>query len=62
MVVDLGNSCVQVFTEEGEQLSKFNINIQGYCCERIGVHPTGEHVVAAGKDRLRDLLRVSVYT
>ena len=62
MVVDLGNSCVHVFTEEGEQLSKFNINIQGDCCERIGVHPAGEHVVVAGKDRLRDLLRVSVYT
>ena len=62
MVVDLGNSCVHVFTEEGEQLSKFNINIQGDRCERIGVHPTGEHVVVAGKDRLRDLLRVTVCT
>ena len=32
MVVDLGNSCVHVFTEEGEQLSKFNITIQGDFC------------------------------
>ena len=59
MILDYGASCVHVFTEEGKYLSKFNINIEG---DSIAIHPAGEHVVVAGKDRGSGFLRVAVYT
>ena len=62
MIVDRGNSCVHVFTEEGKHLSKFNINIEGDLYFRIAIHPAGEHVVVAGLDQETIFLRVAVYT
>ena len=40
--------CVYVFTVEGRQLAKFNIDIEGCYYTVIACHPTGEHVVVAG--------------
>ena len=62
MIVDRGDSCVHVFTEEGKHLSKFNINIEGDLYFRIAVHPAGEHVVVAGLDQGTVFLLVAVYT
>ena len=62
MIVDRGDFCVHVFTEEGKHLSQFNINIEGDLYFRIAVHPAGEHVVVAGLDQGTVFLRVAVYT
>ena len=59
MVVDLCESCVQIFNEHGDHLSKFKL--QGYYFSpRIAFHRASEHVVVAGKEK--DLLHVDIYT
>ena len=65
MIVDEpnpGDSCVYVFTVEGRQLTKFNIDIKGdyYYC--IACHPTSEHVVVAGCGSQQRHLRLAIYT
>ena len=57
-------SCIHVFTEDGEQLSKFHMNIEGYLnyTLRIGCHPDGENVVVGGKEVSSGLCSVSMYT
>jgi len=61
MVLDRGDSCVHVFTEDGTQLNKFNINIKGYFYV-MACHPAGEHVVIACKERETDRPQVNIYT
>ena len=58
------HSCIHVFTDDGEQLSKFHINTEGYSLHnlRIGCHPEGEHVVVGGREKSTGLCSVSIYT
>jgi len=61
MVLDGGDYCVHVFTEDGTQLNKFNINTKGDFY-RVASHPAGEHVVIACAERGTYRPRVDIYT
>ena len=56
--------CIYVFTDEGEQLSKFHTNTEGYLSfiRRIGCHPQGEHVVVGREEEYTGLYSVFIYT
>ena len=62
MILDKYGSCVFMFTEDGEQQRKFNINTKEdeYWC--IACHPSGEFVVIAGTERGTEHLCVAIYT
>ena len=62
MILNRDDSCVFIFTEDGEQQCKFNINKKEDEYRRIACHPSGEFVVVAGWERGTDLLRVATYT
>ena len=48
MVVDWDDSCVHIFSEDGDYLEKFKL--QGRCYyHRVAFHQLTEHVVIAGK-------------
>ena len=61
MVVDWRDSCVHIFSEHGDHLNKFKLK---GCCflPKIAFHRASEHVVVAGVEREKDLLRVKIYT
>jgi len=61
MVIDEDDFCVHVFTEDGTQLNKFNINTKGDFC-RVASHPAGEHVVIACIEPGTYRPRVDIYT
>ena len=61
MVPDRGDDCVHVFTEDGTQLNKFNINTKG-CNHTLASHPAGEHVVIACEELGTARPRVDIYT
>ena len=61
MVLDGGDDCVHVFTEDGTQLNKFNINTKGKDYT-MASHPAGEHVVIACREPGTGHLRVDIYT
>ena len=61
MVLDIGDDCVHVFTEDGTQLNKFNINTKGDFY-RVASHPAGEHVVIACREPGTHRPRVDIYT
>ena len=61
-ILDQGNSSVYFFTEEGQQLTKFNISIDEDDGYFIAHHPTGEHVVAASFTQEINRLRLAIYT
>ena len=48
MILDSDASCVFIFTEDGEQQRKFNINTKEDKYRRIACYPSGEFVVVAG--------------
>ena len=61
MIVDPQDSCVHLFTEEGQQLAKFNISTHAPFADYfIAHHPVGDHVVFAYERR--DLLELAIYT
>ena len=61
MIVDTQDSCVHLFTEEGQQLAKFNISTHAPFADYfIAHHPVGDHVVVAYKRR--DHLELALYT
>ena len=60
MILDRYGSSVFIFTEDGEQQRKFNINLIWYCL--IGCHPSGEFVVVAGREPGTAHLCVAIYT
>ena len=61
MIVDSRDSCVHLFTEEGQQLAKFNISTHApFANYFIAHHPVGDHVVVAYKRR--DHLELAIYT
>ena len=62
MILDRGNSCVFIFTDDGQQQCKFNINTKEDDYRRIACHPSGEHVVVAGEERRTRYLSVAIYT
>ena len=63
MILDRGNSCVFIFTDDGQQQCKFNINTkEDDLYRRIACHPSGEHVVVAGWEQGTDHLSVVIYT
>ena len=61
MIADRYESCVFIFTEDGEQQQKFNINTEDvYWC--IACHPSGENVVVTGQERATKHLCAAIYT
>jgi len=64
MVVDNYDSCVHIFSEDGDYLGRFKL--QGrYDYPSIAFHQASEHVVIAGTEKSRtgyDLLRVEIFT
>ena len=61
-ILDQGDSSVYVFTEEGQQLAKFNIGNDEDDDYFIAHHPTGEHVVVASFKQETNRLRLAIYT
>ena len=53
MMVSAYDSYIHVFTKDGERLSNFDINSEGYLSYtlRIECHPEGKHVVVGGEER-----------
>ena len=64
MLLDKDDSCVFIFTEDGEQQRKFIINTKEDEYWRIACHPSGEFVVVAGYqwERRTKHLCVAIYT
>ena len=61
MIVDPRDSCVHLFTEEGQQLAEFHISTHALLANYfIAHHPVGDHVVIAYERR--DLLELAIYT
>ena len=61
MILGMHDSCVFIFTKDGEQQQKFDINTEDdYWC--IACHPSGENVVVAGRERATEHLCVAIYT
>ena len=62
MIQDSDDSYVFIFTEDGEQQCKFNINTKEdfYWC--IACHPSGQFVVVAGRERATKHPCVAIYT
>ena len=59
--MDWGDSCVHIFSEQGDHLNKFKL--QGrYSAPRIAFHRAGTHVVVASVEEERGLLHVEIYT
>ena len=61
-IMTLDGSCVFIFTEDGKQQRKFDINTEedAYWCTAL--HPSGEFVVVAGWERGTKHLCVAIYT
>ena len=62
MVIDRNDSSVHLFTVEGQQLDKFNINFEENSYYLIACHPAREHVVVAGYERGADCPSLAIYT
>ena len=62
MILDRGDSCVFIFTDDGQQQCKFNINTKEGEYHCIACHPSGEYVVVAGLERGTRHLSVAIYT
>jgi len=62
VIVDAGDSCAHLLTEEGQQLAKFNVSIQRDEYSFTAHHPTGEFVVVACFKQETGLLRLTIYT
>lgn len=62
VVMDKDDSCVHVFTEDGEQQFKFSINTEEQEYYRVACHPAGEHMVFAGYQRGKDRMCLAIYT
>ena len=61
-IMTLDGSCVFIFTEDGEQQRKFNINTKEDEYRCIAWHPSGEFVVVAGRERVTKHSCVAIYT
>ena len=61
MVVDSGDSCVHIFSEDGVHMNKFEL--QGrYWFPRIACHHSSEHIVIAGEEEGPGLQHVEIFT
>ena len=61
-IMTLNGSCVFIFTDDGKQQRKFNINTKEDEYRRIALHPSGEFVVVAGFEGRTKHLCVAIYT
>ena len=61
-VMILDGSCVFIFTEDGKQQRKFDINTKEDAYWFIARHPSGEYVVLAGWKRGAEQRCVAIYT
>ena len=62
MVMDICDSCVHIFSEDGDYHNKFKLQ-RDYLLPRIAFHRASEHVVVAGTERNNNnLLHVGIYT
>ena len=61
MILDRYESCVFIFTGDGEQQQRFNINTEDVYWY-IACHPSGENVVVAGRERATNYVCVVIYT
>ena len=61
-IMTLDGSCVFIFTDDGKQQRKFNLNTKIDEYWRIACHPSGEFVVVAGCERGTEDLCVAIYT
>ena len=62
MILEKNGSCVFIFTEDGEEQSKFNIHTEEDDYRSIACHPSGENVVVTGRERATRNLCVAIYT
>ena len=62
VIVDAGDSCARLLTEEGQQLAKFNVSMERDEYSFIAHHPTGEFLVVACFKQETGLLRLTIYT
>ena len=62
MILDRDAHCVFIFTEDGEQQRKFNINTKEDVYSHIACHPSDEYAVVAGYERVTGHLCFAVYT
>jgi len=61
MVVDRGDSCVHIFSRDGEHLDKFTL--QGcFSFPKIAFHRASKHVVVAGVEEEKGVLHMEIYT
>ena len=62
MILDRRDSSVFIFTDDGQQQCKFNINTKEDDYRRIVCHPSGEYIVVAGEERGTEHLSMAIYT
>ncbi|PFX12701.1 Beta-1,4-N-acetylgalactosaminyltransferase 3 [Stylophora pistillata] len=55
-------SCVHIFSDQGDHLNKFKLQINGCVYSSITFHRRGEYVVVAGCEDRKKLLHVEIYT
>ena len=61
MVVDRGDSCVHVFSGDGDHLDKFTL--QGcFSFPKIAFHRASKHLVVAGVEEEKGVLHMEIYT
>ena len=61
MVVKELSSCVHIFSEQGDHLNTFDLQIS-MVHSRIAFHRASQHVVVGGKDYNPDILHIEIYT
>ena len=62
VIVDAGDSCARLLTEEGQQLARFNVSIERDEYSFIAHHPTAKNLVVACFKQETGLLRLTIYT
>ena len=62
MILDGDNSCIFIFTDDGQWQCKFNINTKEDDYRHIACHPSGDYVVVTGEERRTEYLSVVIYT
>ena len=61
MVVDRSDSCVHIFSEDGDHLDKFVLQ-RCYSFPKIAFHRISEHVVVAGIEEKKGALHMEIFT
>ena len=61
LVVDRGDSCVHIFSEDGDHLNGFKLR-GCYSFPKIAFHRASEHVIIAGIEEEKSILRMEIYS